>query len=537
MRSPIDITQIPEDDPKVWEMIGEGRVKGLFQIESYLGKTWSKNVKPQNITELAALISVIRPGCISGDTYITIKKYPSPDGKNRLKRIKIRDLCGSKIENIYSLDESSLVVSLNKILDVFYSGQKECFAVKIRKYSMSRLNNHKGHPDWYDLECTDDHKLLTSNLEWVELKNLKIGDRIAGFKKQNNRDIRSETICNRHVKGGPREINVSGTKYFHEICYKSYLEKCVMCEWDETTLDVHHIEGNRHTDNSKNNLVFLCPNCHRKEIKKLITNDEILINRSKNTLPESYDIEWVTYTGKESVGIKDVYDISMNSTSHNFIAGNLIVHNCLKVIVDGKSMTQHFVDRKFGREETPSLHPLIDDLLKETYGVIVYQEQAMEISVKMARFSLREADDLRKAIGKKKADLMKEIRVKFLEGCRQNNIEEEKAVEIFNMIEKSARYSFNKCLDPSSVVQTKDGYKLLSEIVIGDYVLAPTDNEDKFIKVLDVIDCGEKELYEIELDSGDKISCTLDHEFLCSDGKKYCLKDIIELNLEIMVYN
>ena len=174
MRSPIDITQIPEDDPKVWEMIGEGRVKGLFQIESYLGKTWAKNVKPQNITELAALVSVIRPGCISGDTYVTIKKYPSPDGKNRLKRIKIRDLCGSKIKNIYSLNESNLTVSPNKILDVFCSGQKECFSVKIRKYSMSRLNNHKGHPDWYDLECTDDHKLLTSNLEWVELKNLKI---------------------------------------------------------------------------------------------------------------------------------------------------------------------------------------------------------------------------------------------------------------------------------------------------------------------------------------------------------------------------
>lgn len=209
----------------------------------------------------------------------------------------------------------------------------------------------------------------------------------------------------------------------------------------------------------------------------------------------------------------------------------------LKAIVDGKSMTQHFVDRKFGKEDIPSLHPLIDDLLKETYGVIVYQEQAMEISVKMAGFNLKQADDLRKAIGKKKADLMKEVRVKFIEGCKNNNIDEDKAIEIFDMIEKSARYSFNKCLDPSSVVQTKDGYKLLSEIVIGDYVLAPTDNEDKFIKVLDVIDCGDKELYEIELDSGDKISCTLDHKFLCSNGKKYSLEDIIELNLEIMVYN
>jgi DNA polymerase-3 subunit alpha len=116
----------------------------------------------------------------------------------------------------------------------------------------------------------------------------------------------------------------------------------------------------------------------------------------------------------------------------------------LKAIVDGKSMTQHFVDRKFGKEDIPSLHPLIDDLLKETYGVIVYQEQAMEISVKMAGFNLKQADDLRKAIGKKKADLMKEVRVKFIEGCKNNNIDEDKAIEIFDMIEKSARYSFNK---------------------------------------------------------------------------------------------
>jgi len=123
---------------------------------------------------------------------------------------------------------------------------------------------------------------------------------------------------------------------------------------------------------------------------------------------------------------------------------SIIRPGTLKAIVDGKSMTQHFVDRKHGKEEIPSLHPLIDDMLKETYGVIVYQEQAMEISVKMAGFNLKEADDLRKAIGKKKADLMKEVRVKFIEGCKNNNIEESKSTEIFDMIEKSARYSFNK---------------------------------------------------------------------------------------------
>jgi len=96
------------------------------------------------------------------------------------------------------------------------------------------------------------------------------------------------------------------------------------------------------------------------------------------------------------------------------------------------------------KEEIPSLHESIDDLLKETYGVIVYQEQAMEIAVRMAGFDLKEADNLRKAIGKKKADLMKEVRGKFLEGCVKNRIDNSKAEDIFDMIEKSARYSFNK---------------------------------------------------------------------------------------------
>lgn len=216
---------------------------------------------------------------------------------------------------------------------------------------------------------------------------------------------------------------------------------------------------------------------------------------------------------------------------------SIIRPGTLKAIVDGKSMTQHFVDRKHGKEEIPSLHSLIDDMLKETYGVIVYQEQAMEISVKMAGFNLKEADDLRKAIGKKKADLMKEVRVKFIDGCKKNSIDEDKSIEIFDMIEKSARYSFNKCLDPSSVVETKSGYKLMSDIKIGDYVLGPTENGDEFLKVLDVIDCGEKELYEVELDTGDKISCTLDHKFLCNDGKKHKLSEILESDLDIMVYN
>ena len=117
----------------------------------------------------------------------------------------------------------------------------------------------------------------------------------------------------------------------------------------------------------------------------------------------------------------------------------------LKAVSDGKSMTQRFVDRKHKKEEVTYLHPSLEDILKTTYGVLVYQEQAMLIAVKLAGFNEMEADNLRKAIGKKKADLMAEIRGQFIEGCQKVGIvDESTANQIFDWIEKSSRYSFNK---------------------------------------------------------------------------------------------
>ena len=123
---------------------------------------------------------------------------------------------------------------------------------------------------------------------------------------------------------------------------------------------------------------------------------------------------------------------------------SLIRPGCLKAKVDGKSMTEKYVDRKHNIEKVEYMHDSITDILKETYGVIVFQEQSMKIAEKMADFNLKEADDLRKAIGKKKADLMRQVREKFIAGCIKNDIMEEKAVEVFDIIEKSNRYSFNK---------------------------------------------------------------------------------------------
>ena len=114
---------------------------------------------------------------------------------------------------------------------------------------------------------------------------------------------------------------------------------------------------------------------------------------------------------------------------------------------NGKSMTQVYADRKAKKADSPVeyLHDSLEPILKETYGVLVYQEQSMMIAQQLAGFDLKEADALRKAIGKKKADLMEKVKKAFLEGAAsQGIVTKEIAEEIFSWIEKSNRYAFNK---------------------------------------------------------------------------------------------
>lgn len=103
-----------------------------------------------------------------------------------------------------------------------------------------------------------------------------------------------------------------------------------------------------------------------------------------------------------------------------------------------------FINRKHGREPIEYLHPLMENALKTTYGIPVYQEQVMQIAKDLAGFTGGEADTLRKAMGKKIAKLMGEMRVKFIEGAVKNKIAREKAQEIFSRLEDFAAYGFNK---------------------------------------------------------------------------------------------
>jgi DNA polymerase-3 subunit alpha len=107
-------------------------------------------------------------------------------------------------------------------------------------------------------------------------------------------------------------------------------------------------------------------------------------------------------------------------------------------------MAEEYIKRKHGREKIKYLHPLLELILKDTYGVIVYQEQVMQIAQVLGGYTMGDADILRRAMGKKDPEEMAAQRERFVGGARDKKIDEKRATEIFDQMETFARYGFNK---------------------------------------------------------------------------------------------
>ena len=110
----------------------------------------------------------------------------------------------------------------------------------------------------------------------------------------------------------------------------------------------------------------------------------------------------------------------------------------------GSGMVTDFIDGLHGKKEVVYMHPLLEPILKETFGVVLYQEQVMQIVQVLAGFSLGQADILRRAMGKKKHDLLMAQKEIFLQGCDKNGIESGLANHIFDLLTHFADYGFNK---------------------------------------------------------------------------------------------
>jgi DNA polymerase III alpha subunit len=195
---------------------------------------------------------------------------------------------------------------------------------------------------------------------------------------------------------------------------------------------------------------------------------------------------------------------------------SIIRPGTLKAYVDGKSMTQHYVDRKHGKEEVTYFHPVLEDILKPTYGVLIYQEQSMRIAEKVAGFNLKEADALRKAIGKKKADLMNEVKKAFISGSEKVGIvTKEESEQIFEWIEKSSRYSFNKSHGVSyAVCSYWSAYQKAhnTKEFFLSYLYHANEKQDPHREIYELV--SEAKLFDIEVKSPN----------LSNYGKKFNIK-------------
>ena len=161
----------------------------------------------------------------------------------------------------------------------------------------------------------------------------------------------------------------------------------------------------------------------------------------------------------------------------------------------GSGMVDDFVNRKHGRARVVYPHPDLEEILKPTYGVILYQEQVMQIAQVLANYSLGAADLLRRAMGKKKPEEMAKQRQIFTEGAVARDVDEKTATYIFDLMEKFAGYGFNKSHSAAYALVSYQTAWLKAHYpseFMAAVLSADMDNTDKVVTLID--DCNEMKL-------------------------------------------
>jgi hypothetical protein len=202
-------------------------------------------------------------------------------------------------------------------------------------------------------------------------------------------------------------------------------------------------------------------------------------------------------------------------------------------------MDKHYCNRKKGVEAW-SIHPLLMPILGRTYGVLIYQEQCMQVLHTVGRIPLIHCEKVRKAISKKKIALFAKYKDMFITNGQKVLGETEKFVrDLWNQIEAFADYGFNASITIRTLVTSVDKNnnlikKEVQNFVPGDRVLSVNDMGDTVIsEVVQLHDHGEIYGYEVVFDDGYSVVCSMDHKFLTELGQK-SLRDIIGSKLSVL---
>ena len=197
-----------------------------------------------------------------------------------------------------------------------------------------------------------------------------------------------------------------------------------------------------------------------------------------------------------------------------------------------------FINRKHGREKIDYPHKILEPILHETYGIMVYQEQIMKIAQDMGGYSLGQADLLRRAMGKKKKSEMEKHQELFVQGAEKNDVKTKVATDLWEKMVQFAEY----CLSADTLVLTVE----YGAIAIGEIVqkqLACTVysvDENGFVYTQAIAqwhDRGTQALVEYQLDDGTTLRATPDHQFMTTDGTMQTIDTIFERGLDLLNVN
>lgn len=290
-----------------------------------------------------------------------------------------------------------------------------------------------------------------------------------------------------------------------------------------------------------------------EEIKKL---DDVktlkMINAGNNDGVFQLEGQGISQLGK-TIGIKEFNDIVKLNALYRpgAMSGDML---------------QKFIENRKNPTKVKYVHPLLKDILKDTHGILLFQETTMNMAKELAGFSNSEADMLRKAIAKGKTELITNLKDKFIAGCKEkNSIEEKNAIDIYSLIEAGG-YAFNMCVSGNTIIRrasrnkyknviftVEELYKIVNDKSYakethrthlrkalkakknyGNSLSLCKDNRIRKNIIQNIIYQGKKETIKITLDNGSSIIVTPNHKFPLSYDN-YITADKLKIGDNILI--